>query len=56
MKEMEDKVKIVRAIPEDMEYFYVSEQDICKGFGKQMWDHMTNWCREQKIRKIHFVT
>ena len=40
----------------ELEYFYVSEQDLGRGYGKQMWDHMINWCKEHKIRKIHFVT
>ena len=40
----------------ELEYFYVSERDLGKGFGKQMWDHMTNWCKEHKIKRIHFVT
>ena len=40
----------------ELEYFYVSERELGKGCGKQMWNHMTNWCREHKIRKIHFVT
>ena len=40
----------------ELEYFYVSEQDLGKGYGRQMWNHMTNWCKEQKIGKIHFVT
>ena len=39
-----------------LEYFYVSERDLGKGYGKQMWNHMTNWCKEHKIQKIHFVT
>lgn len=40
----------------ELEYFYVLERDLGKGYGKQMWVHMTNWCKEHKIRKIHFVT
>ena len=40
----------------ELEYFYVSEQYLGKGYGKQMWVHMTNWCKEQKIRKVRFVT
>ena len=40
----------------ELEYFYVSEQNLGKGYGKQMWDHMINWCKEQEIREIHFVT
>lgn len=40
----------------ELEYFYVSEQNLGKGYGKQMWDHMTNWCKEHGAGKIHFVT
>ena len=40
----------------ELEYFYVSERNLGNGYGKQMWNHMTNWCKEHKIRTIHFVT
>ena len=40
----------------ELEYFYVAKRYLGKGYGKQMWHHMTNWCKEHKIRKIHFVT
>lgn len=40
----------------ELEYFYVSERELGKGYGKQMWAHMTSWCREHNVRKIHFVT
>lgn len=40
----------------ELEYFYVAEQYLGKEYGKQMWNHMINWCKEHKIRKFHFVT
>ena len=40
----------------ELEYFYVSQQNLRKGYGKQMWHHMTNWCKEREITKLHFVT
>lgn len=40
----------------ELEYFYVPRRYLEKGYGKQMWYHMTNWCKEHKIRAIYFVT
>ncbi len=40
----------------ELEYFYVSEAVIGHGVGRQMWSHMTDWCREHGICHIHFVT
>ena len=39
-----------------MEYFYISEQHLGKGYGKQMWNHLTDWCRRRSIPEFHFVT
>ena len=40
----------------ELEYFYVTEQDLGKGYGKQMWKHMTDWCKDRNIKSFHFVT
>ncbi len=40
----------------ELEYFYVEVSSLGKGYGKQMWSHMINWCEEHKIQTIHFVT
>lgn len=40
----------------ELQYFYVEQSDIGKGYGKQMWNHMINWCEEHNIHSIHFVT
>lgn len=40
----------------ELEYFYVAEQELGRGYGKQMWNHMTGWCKAQDILTIHFVT
>lgn len=40
----------------ELEYFYVAEEMLGRGLGKQMWRHMTGWCGKQGIGRIHFVT
>ena len=40
----------------ELEFFYVSEQAIGTGLGRKMWNHLTNWCRQQGIETFHFVT
>lgn len=40
----------------ELEYFYISEQCLGKGYGKQMWNHLTDWCRRRSIPEFHFVT
>ena len=40
----------------ELEYFYVSSEALGKGYGKHMWEHLTKWCREHEIKRIHFVT
>lgn len=40
----------------ELEYFYVAEERLGRGLGKQMWEHMTGWCGKQEICRIHFVT
>ena len=40
----------------ELEYFYVAEERLGRGLGKQMWEHMNGWCGKQEICRIHFVT
>lgn len=40
----------------ELEYFYISEQCLGKGYGKQMWNHLTDWCRRRSIPEFYFVT
>lgn len=39
-----------------LEYFYIAEAYLGKGYGRQMWEHLTCWCGEHGIREMHFVT
>lgn len=39
-----------------LEYFYVSETSLMKGYGKIMWNHLVSWSREQNITEFEFVT
>lgn len=40
----------------ELEYFYVASSCLGEGYGKVMWQHMTDWCRNRHIPSIHFVT
>jgi len=40
----------------ELEYFYVAEHTLGKGYGQQMWRHMTDWCRSHAVASFHFVT
>ncbi|MEW4411075.1 GNAT family N-acetyltransferase [Clostridium sp. AN503] len=40
----------------ELEYFYVAEAALGKGLGRQMWDHLNAWCRENQVSAFHFVT
>ena len=40
----------------ELEYFYVAEERLGRGLGKQMWEHMIGWCGKQGIGRIQFVT
>ena len=39
-----------------LEYFYIAAAYLGKGYGRRMWEHLTFWCRNHGIRRIHFVT
>lgn len=40
----------------ELEYLYIDSAHIRKGLGKQLWNHMSDWCRSNDIRRIDFVT
>lgn len=40
----------------ELEYFYIESSQTGKGFGKQLWNHMEDWCHSNGIRRIDFVT
>lgn len=39
-----------------LEYFYIEPQSIGKGYGKILWYHMVNNCKDRGIKKIVLVT
>lgn len=40
----------------ELDYFYVARSAIGRGYGKLMWDNLINWCRENGIKKLQWVT
>ncbi len=40
----------------ELEYFYISCDSIGEGCGRKMWLHMINWCMENHVEKIQWVT
>ena len=40
----------------ELEYFYVDTECIGNGYGAAMWRHLTNWCSENYMSEISFVT
>ena len=40
----------------ELEYFYIESGQTGKGFGKQLWNHLADWCHSNGIRRIDFVT
>jgi len=40
----------------ELEYFYVAQESLGAGYGRQMWLHLTQWCARQGIAGFHFVT
>ncbi|MDO5127913.1 MAG: GNAT family N-acetyltransferase [Eubacteriales bacterium] len=40
----------------ELEFFYVDSKQIRKGYGKQLWKHMIDWCEPKDIKRIDFVT
>lgn len=40
----------------ELEYFYVAEPLLGKGYGKNLWLHLTDWCRSHQIASFQFVT
>lgn len=39
-----------------LEFFYIKPQYIGKGYGKKMWNHLTNYCKENSINDFTLVT
>lgn len=40
----------------ELEYFYVSEQMIGKGYGRMLWQDLTGWCAANGVLSFRFVT
>lgn len=40
----------------ELAYFYVDETALGCGYGRQMWAHLTDWCRDNGVRAFTFVT
>lgn len=40
----------------ELEFFYIARDCLNKGYGRRMWSHLTEWCREHGIRELSFVT
>jgi GNAT superfamily N-acetyltransferase len=39
-----------------LEYFYIEPEKIGKGYGRLMWNHAIDFCREENINEIILVT
>lgn len=40
----------------ELEYFYIKPEKIGKGYGKILWRHLDQYCREHHITKVNLVT
>lgn len=40
----------------ELEYFYIEAGRLGCGYGRQMWGHLTGWCKDRGIGCFHFVT
>lgn len=40
----------------ELAFFYVEEARLGRGLGRQLWAHLTGWCRERGIAQFRFVT
>lgn len=40
----------------ELEYFYIAAESLSHGFGKRMWKGLMEWCRENRVYAIEFVT
>lgn len=40
----------------ELAFFYVEEALLGRGLGRQLWQHLTGWCREHGIDQFRFVT
>ena len=40
----------------ELEYLYVSPQHLGEGIGKSIWLDLVEWCRENQVKELTFVT
>lgn len=40
----------------ELEYFYTRSSRLKKGYGRLMWNHLTDWCLRNRIRTLTMVT
>lgn len=39
-----------------LEYFYIAETALNRGYGRYMWNHLISWCQANGITQVSFVT
>ncbi|HPU02025.1 MAG TPA: GNAT family N-acetyltransferase [Bacillota bacterium] len=39
-----------------LEYFYIKPGSMGRGYGRRLWNHMINLCREMGLEKVELVT
>ena len=47
---------LINQVESTIEYFYIQPEYIGKGYGKKMWKHLVNYCREHNINELTLVT
>lgn len=40
----------------ELEFFYINSPQMQMGYGRHLWNHMSEWCRLNNIMRIDFVT
>lgn len=40
----------------ELEYFYIAEEHLRKGFGRVLWNNLLLWCTSNKVQEFNFVT
>lgn len=40
----------------ELEFLYIDSGKIRMGYGRHLWNHMSEWCRLNNIKRIDFVT
>ncbi len=46
----------IKAEENEIEFFYIDPQYIGKGYGKKMWNHLIDYCKEIRIKEIILIT